>query len=419
MAVARPQTVAEKIFSAHAGRPVYAGESVVARVDVVMATDGSGPLALDFFRKMGGTRTFDGTKVLMVLDHYVPCPNDKVAALQDQMREFARAGNAALFELGEGICHQLLPERGYVQPGSLVVGGDSHSTTYGAFNALGIGVGSSDLAAAALTGALWFRIPESLRVDLTGTLPSRVTAKDLCLDLLHRIGAGGAIYQSVEFGGPGLAGLGVPDRMTLCNMMAETGAKCAVVPGDQIIKDHFAAQLSRMGLVVADEGAAYVGEVAVSLDRLEPLIAQPHAVDRVASARDLRGVPIHMGVLGTCTNGRVEDLELALAVMGESRVAPGVELLVVPASRAVYLEAASRGLLVRFVEKGGTVLPPGCGPCCGSSAGIPSAGENVLSTANRNFLGRMGNTRARIYLGSPATVAAAVVAGRITDPREV
>ncbi len=419
MAVARPQTVAEKIFSAHAGRPVYAGESLVARVDVVMATAGSGPLALDFFRKMGGTRTFDGTKVLMVLDHYVPCPNDKVAALQDQMREFARAGNAVLFELGEGICHQLLPERGYVQPGSLVIGGDSHSTTYGAFNALGIGVGSSDLAAAALTGSLWFRVPESLRVVVTGSLPSRVTAKDLCLDLLRRIGAGGAIYQSVEFGGPGLARLAIPERMTLCNMMAETGAKCAVMPGDQIIQDHFAGQHSGMELVVADDRASYVGEVAVALDRLEPLIAQPHEVDRVAPARDLRGVPIHMGVLGTCTNGRVEDLELALAVMGESRVASGVELLVVPASRAVYLEAARRGLLARFVEKGGTVLPPGCGPCCGSSAGIPSAGENVLSTANRNFLGRMGNIRAQIYLGSPATVAAAVVAGQITDPREV
>lgn len=419
MTPARPQTIAEKIFSAHANRPAYAGESVVARVDVVMATDGSGPLALDFFRRMGGTRSFDGTKVLMVLDHYVPCPNDKVAALQDQMRDFARAGNAVLFELGEGICHQILPERGYVRPGSLLVGGDSHSTTYGAFNALGIGVGSSDLAAAVLTGALWFRVPASLRVTLRGALPSRVTAKDLSLETLRRIGAGGAIYQSVEFGGTGLHGLGLPDRMTLCNMLAETGAKCAVVPGDQATRDHFRGELSGSEFVVADEGAAYVGEVAVSLDALEPLIAQPHEVDRVTSVRDLLDVPIHMGVLGTCTNGRVEDLELALAVMGKARVAPGVELLVVPASRAVYLEAARRGMLARFVEKGGTVLPPGCGPCCGSSAGIPSDGENVLSTANRNFLGRMGNTRARIYLGSPATVAAAVVTGRITDPREI
>jgi 3-isopropylmalate/(R)-2-methylmalate dehydratase large subunit len=415
----RPQTIAEKIFSAHASRPAYAGDSVVARVDVVMATDGSGPLMLEFFRRMGGTRTFDGTKVLMVLDHYVPCPNDKVAALQDQMRDFARAGNAVLFEVGEGICHQLLPERGYIQPGSLVLGGDSHSTTYGAFNALGIGVGSSDLAAAALTGALWFQVPESLRVSLTGSLPSRVAAKDLSLELLRRIGAGGAIYQSVEFIGPGLLGLGQPDRMTLCNMMAETGAKCAVVPGDQAIRDHFTGQVAEDdGLVVADGGASYVREIAVSLDRLEPLVAQPHEVDRVVTVRELRGVPIHMGVLGTCTNGRIQDLELALSVMGEARVAPGVELLVVPASREVYLEAAKRGLLARFVEKGGAVLPPGCGPCCGSSAGIPSAGENVLTTANRNFLGRMGNTRAQIYLGSPATVAAAVVAGQIRDPRE-
>jgi 3-isopropylmalate/(R)-2-methylmalate dehydratase large subunit len=414
----RPQSIAEKIFSAHANRPAYAGDSIVARVDVVMATDGSGPLALEFFRQMGGTRTFDGTKVLMVLDHYVPCPNDKVAALQDKMRDFAREGNAVLFEMGEGICHQILPERGYIQPGSLVLGGDSHSTTYGAFNALGIGVGSSDLAAAALTGALWFRVPESLRVNLTGGLPSRVTAKDLSLELLRRIGAGGAIYQSVEFTGPGLLGLGLPDRMTLCNMMAETGVKCAVVAGDQVIRDHFRGQDGREP-VVPDGDAVYVAQIAVSLDGLEPLVAQPHEVDRVAPVRELRGVPIHMGVLGTCTNGRIQDLELALSVMGEARVAPGVELLVVPASREVYLEAAKRGLLARFVEKGATILPPGCGPCCGSSAGIPSAGENVLSTANRNFLGRMGNTRSQIYLGSPATVAAAVVTGHIADPREV
>lgn len=419
MGTARPQTIAEKIFTAHADRPAYAGETIVARVDLVMATDGSGPLALDCFRRMGGTRTFDGTRVLMVLDHYVPCPNDQVAALQDQMRDFARAGNAVLFELGEGICHQLLPERGYLRPGALVVGGDSHSTTYGAFNALGIGVGSSDLAAAALTGALWFRIPDSLRVDLAASLPPRVTAKDLSLELLRRIGAGGAIYQSVEFGGPALTGLDLPERMTLCNMMAETGAKCAVVPGDQAIRDHFTGESSGIELVVPDAGAAYVGVVSVSLDRLEPLVAQPHEVDRVAPVRELRGTPIHMGLLGTCTNGRIEDLELALSVMGDRRVAPGVELLLVPASRAVYLEAARRGVLARFVEKGATVLPPGCGPCCGSSPGIPSAGEHVLSTANRNFLGRMGNTRAQIYLGSPATVAAAVVAGQIIDPREV
>jgi 3-isopropylmalate/(R)-2-methylmalate dehydratase large subunit len=409
----QPQTIAEKIFSAHADRAAFAGESIVARVDVVMATDGSGPLALEFFQRMGGTRSFDPARVLMVLDHYVPCPNDKVAALQDTMREFCRAGHGVLFEVGEGICHQLLPERGYVRPGGLVIGGDSHSTTYGAFNALGIGVGSSDLAAAIITGRLWFRVPDSIRVVLEGGLAPRVTAKDLSLELLRRIGAGGAIYQSVEFAGAGLAGLRIPDRMTLCNMMAETGAKCAVVPGDEVV----AAHVQGPG-VTADPGAAYAAEVAVALDRLEPLVAQPHEVDRVVPARELRGTPIQMGVLGTCTNGRIDDLEQAVEVMGEAAVAPGVEFLVVPASRAIYVEASRRGLLARRVERGATVLPPGCGPCCGSSPGIPSAGENVISTANRNFLGRMGNTRASIYLGSPATVAASVVAGHIVDPRD-
>lgn len=416
--MSRPQTIAEKIFSAHADRPVFAGESVVARVDAVMATDGSGPLALEFFQRMGGTRSFDGAKVLMVLDHYVPCPNDKVAALQDRMREFCRAGNGVLFELGEGICHQLLPERGHVRPGALVIGGDSHSTTYGAFNALGIGVGSSDLAAAAITGRLWFRVPESIRVVLEGRLAPRVTAKDLSLELLRRIGAGGAIYQSVEFAGAGLAGLRVPDRMTLCNMMAETGAKCAVGPGDDVVEAYLGDPGAAGTRVTADPEATYAAEIVVALDGLEPLVAQPHEVDRVVPARDLSGVPVHMGVLGTCTNGRMEDLEQAIEVMGNAGVAPGVEFLVIPASRAIYVEASRRGLLTRLVEKGATILPPGCGPCCGSSPGIPSAGENVISTANRNFLGRMGNIRANIYLGSPATVAAAVVAGRIVDPRE-
>jgi 3-isopropylmalate/(R)-2-methylmalate dehydratase large subunit len=417
--MSHPRTIVEKIFSGHVGRPVAAGESVVAAVDAVMATDGSGPLTLEYFRQMGGTRTFDGSRVLFVLDHYVPCPNDQVAGLHAAMREFARAGHAVLFDLGEGICHQLLPERGYVRPGALIVGGDSHSTSYGALNALGIGVGSSDLAAAAITGKLWFRVPESLRLLLTGRLPRGTSAKDLSLELLRRIGTGGAIYQALEFAGPGVAGLSISDRMTLCNMMSETGAKCAVMPADEATRAVCPEGVLGSEPVAADPGAVYAGEVAVALDGLEPLVAAPHAPDRVATVRALAGTPIHMAVIGTCTNGRLEDLEEALAVMGEAPVARGVELLVIPASRAIYLEASRRGLLARFVEKGGMILPPGCGPCCGSSPGIPGDGENVLSTANRNFIGRMGNVRASIYLGSPATVAAAAVTGRITDPREV
>jgi len=417
--VSRPQTIAEKIFSRHADRPVVAGESIVASVDIVMATDGSGPLALEYFRQMDGQRSFDGSRVLFVLDHYAPCPNDKVAGLHERLRLFAQAGNAVLFDLGEGICHQVLPEHGYIRPGRLIVGGDSHSTTYGALNALGVGVGSSDLAAAALTGQLWFRVPESIRIVLTGRLPRGVAAKDLALELLRRIGTGGAIYQSLEFAGPGLSTLAIPQRMTLCNLMSETGAKCAVVPPDDAIRAFCARRGGEGDPAPADPGATYAGELTVSLDELEPLVALPHAPDRVRPVRELAGTPIQMAVIGTCTNGRLEDLEEALAAMGDAPVAPGVELLVVPASRAVYLEASRRGLLARLVEKGGMILPPGCGPCCGSSPGIPADGENVLSTANRNFVGRMGNVRANIYLGSPAVVAAAAVSGRIVDPRGV
>jgi 3-isopropylmalate/(R)-2-methylmalate dehydratase large subunit len=417
--MSRARTIAEKIFSAHVGRPAAAGESVVASVDLVMATDGSGPLALDYFRKMGGQRSFDGARVLFVLDHYVPCPNDKVSRLHAAMRDFARAGNAVLFELGEGICHQLLPERGYVRPGGLIVGGDSHSTSYGALNALGIGVGSSDLAAAALTGRLWFRVPASVRIVLTGRFPRGATAKDLSLELLRRIGGGGAIYQALEFGGPGVAALTISDRLTVCNMMSETGAKCAVMPADAATRAFYPPAAPGLAPTAADPDAGYAREVVVSLEELEPLLAVPHSPDRVASVRSLAGTPIHMAVIGTCTNGRLEDLEEALAVMGERRGAPGVQLLVVPASRAVYVEASRRGLLARLVDKGAMVLPPGCGPCCGSSPGIPGDGENVLSTANRNFVGRMGNVQANIYLGSAATVAAAAVTGTIADPREL
>ena len=407
------QTIAEKIISAHAGVTAHAGDNVIAGIDVAMATDGSGPLTLDLFYKMGGKTVFDPEKVIMVLDHYVPCPNDKVAALQDSMRIFADEGNCRLTELGEGICHQLLPEKGLIRPGRLIVGGDSHSTTYGAFNALGTGIGSSDLAAAMIAGKLWFRVPESVKINITGGFGRHVTAKDLALAIIRDLGADGAIYRAVEFGGEGVAGLTMDDRMTVCNMMVETGAKCAIMPGDSVTWARFG---SDEGFVAADEDAKYVSVMAVKLDELEPMLALPHQVDTVEAVSRHIGLPVHMGVLGTCTNGRLSDFRLALEVMGDRNLAPGFELLVVPASRQVYLAALREGMIERFVGKGATVLPPGCGPCCGSSPGIPSAGENVVSTANRNFIGRMGNVKANIYLASPAVVAACAVTGKMTLP---
>lgn len=411
------QTIAEKIFSRHAGRPVWAGETVIAAIDLAMATDGSGPLTLDLFAKMGGTRAFDPGKVVLVLDHYVPCPNDKVARLHDSLRAFCRAGNCTLYETGEGICHQLLPEQGRVKPGQLIVGGDSHSTSYGALSALGTGIGSSDLAAAIMTGQLWFRVPAAILVTLSGRLTPGVTAKDLALHLVGTLGADGAIYKSIEFAGDGLATLSVSERLTICNMMVETGAKCALMPADDTLAAFFPGEA--IDSVNPDPDALYGQQLIVDLTALQPQLALPHQPDNVVPLAAAVGTPAHMGVIGTCTNGRLDDLAAALAVMGDRDVAPGFELLIVPASRRIYRQAAEQGLLAAFAAKGATILPPGCGPCCGSSPGIPSDGENVISTANRNFLGRMGNTRAAIYLASPAAVAAAAVTGCITDPREV
>ena len=420
----RPQTIAEKILSSHADKSVYAGDVTMAAVDVVMATDGSGPLTLDFYQKMEGKGVFDPERVLMVLDHYVPCPNDKVAKLHTAMRDFHEAGLCTLFDLGEGICHQLLPEKGYIRPASLVIGGDSHSTTYGALNCFGTALGSSDLASAMIAGKVWFRVPETIRITVSGALRPGCFAKDAALWLVGAIGAAGGTYKALEFAGPGLAALTISERMTICNLMVETGAKCAIMPYDKTLEAHLASlPAETMPPVMekganADEGAVYEREIHLDLDSLEPMVAKPHQTDNVSPLAEVAGTPIHMGVLGTCTNGRLDDLETALAVMGGKRLAPGFELLVVPASRDIYVAASRKGLLAAFVEKGATVLPPGCGPCCGSSPGIPSDGENVLSTANRNFLGRMGNVKSSIYLASPASVAAAAITGRIVSPLE-
>lgn len=415
------QTIAEKILSNHAGKPIYANDVTMASVDVVMATDGSGPLTLDFYSKMEGRGVFDPSRVLMVLDHYVPCPNDKVAGLHDSMRRFHEQNLCTLFDLGEGICHQLLPEKGYIRPGSLVIGGDSHSTTYGAFNCFGTGLGSSGLAAGMIAGKVWFRVPETFRISLTGSLKPGCHAKDAALWLVGTLGAAGGTYKALEFAGPGLESLSISERMTICNLMVETGAKCAIMPYDCVLGAHLAAMdppVTELG-VNADMGAIYEREILLDLASLEPMVAKPHQTDNVVPLASVAGTPIHMGVLGTCTNGRTDDMETALAVMGDKKLAPGFELLVVPASRAIYIEASRKGILAALAAKGATILPPGCGPCCGSSPGIPSDGENVFSTANRNFLGRMGNVRASIYLGSPASLAAAAVTGKITPSMEV
>ena len=411
------QTIAEKIISSHCGRAAYAGETVVAAIDLAMATDGSAPLAIELFHQMKKAKLRDPAKIIMALDHYVPCPNDKVARLHDEMRRFCHENHCTLFDLGEGIGHQLLPEKGYIMPGAIVAGADSHAGTYGALNALGTGIGSSDLAAVMATGKLWLKVPGSIKVELSGCLAKWVTAKDLALYLVGRLGSSGANYKSLEFCGPPLLSFDMDDRLTICNMMVETGAKCTIMPFDRITQS-FLAGIQSKGFtpVAADRGADYEEKFSVDLNGITPQIAAPHQVDNVGPITDFADTPIDMVVIGTCTNGRLKDLQQAAALLNEHGKAPGVEMLVVPASRQIFSRAAALGLLEIFSNHGAMILPPGCGPCCGSSAGIPGDHKNILSTANRNFLGRMGNVTANIYLGSPISAAAAAITGKITDP---
>jgi 3-isopropylmalate/(R)-2-methylmalate dehydratase large subunit len=361
-------------------------------------------MAVDYFEAMGGRSVRDPEKLAFALDHYAPAPNRDATRLHARTRDFARAHGIHLWEIGEGIGHQLMVESGRVTPGSLVVGADSHAVTYGALNAFGTGIGSSDLAAIMICGRMWLRVPESIRVVLRGALPSGAYPKDIALALAKELGADGATYQALEFAGDGLATLDLDDRLVLSNLSVEMGAKAGIFPG----------------AVAADADAAYAHEIVLDLDAIAPQVALPHQVDRVVPVQQAAGTPVHMVYLGTCTGGRVRDFHQARDVLkAAGGPAPGVQLVVTPASRAV-LETLSRdGTLTDFIAMGAVIVAPGCGSCCGTCGAIPGDGVNVVSTANRNFKGRMGNSNALIYLASPASCAAAAARGAITDPREI
>jgi 3-isopropylmalate/(R)-2-methylmalate dehydratase large subunit len=414
------QTISEKLLSAKSGRVAHAGDVVVCRVDCALGTDGSTPMALDYFEAMGGHGVFDPAKIVFALDHYAPAPSRHTAMLHRRMRDFAAAHGILLWEVGEGIGHQLIVETGRAVPGSLTVGADSHAVTYGALNAFGTGIGSSDLAAILIAGRIWLRVPHSIRVVLRGELPHGVFPKDIALALAKELGADGATYQALEFTGDALKALDLEDRLVLSNLAVEMGAKNGVFPADERTFAYLAGrETGAFEPVEPDRDACYVREVSIALDRLEPQIALPHQVDRVSGIGDAAGAPVHMAYLGTCTGGRVRDYHQALAVLkAGGGVAPGVQLVVTPASREVLQVLASDGTLAAFVAMGAVIVTPGCGSCCGTCSAIPGDGVNVISTANRNFKGRMGNSNAAIYLASPASCAAAAVRGVITDPRE-
>jgi 3-isopropylmalate/(R)-2-methylmalate dehydratase large subunit len=413
------KTIAEKVLSAHAGTNARAGDIVVADVDFVMGQDGTSPLAIRALERMGVEKVFDPERVALVIDHSSPSPLEGVSALHTMMREFGARTGAKVYDVGCGVCHQLVPEQGHVVPGDLVVGCDSHTCTYGAVNVFSTGVGSTDGAAAMASGKLWFRVPETMRFVLNGVLPPGVFSKDVILHLAGLIGADGATYMSVEFEGPVIDAMSVEARMTISNMAIEVGAKAGLMRADaKTLAWYDCRGLRTPAPVSPDADAVYAVTHTLDLSTLKPQVAKPHSVDNVSAIADVAGTPISQGFLGTCTNGRLEDLSIAAGILKGRKVHPDVRFIVAPASKQVYLDAMTAGHIQTLVEAGAAVVTPGCGPCVGTHNGVPSDGENVISTANRNFKGRMGNSNAFIYLGSPATVAASVIEGRITDPRQ-
>ncbi|MDI6718476.1 MAG: 3-isopropylmalate dehydratase large subunit [Methanomicrobiales archaeon] len=413
-------TVVEKIFSKKCGREIHAGEVVMAPVDRAMIHDITGPLAIQKFREMGGDRVFDPGSITILFDHQVPA--DSIAAAENHMfmRKFAKEQNIPNYDLREGICHQVVMERGEAAPGEIVVGADSHTCMYGASGAFATGIGSTDMGFVLKFGALYFRVPESIRLDIRGTFEDRVGAKDLILHITGDIGADGATYQALEFGGETIAGLDMAGRMTCCNMAIEMGAKAGIVPPDAVT---WAYIRSRRGMtpfaLSSDEDALYAGWREYDVTDLEPQIAVPHNVDHVVSVQEVSGIPVDQVFIGSCTNGRYEDLREAAGVLGDQMFHPEVRVIVIPASREEYLKSLRGGLIERFVAAGALVEAPCCGPCMGGAFGLLAPGEVSLSTSNRNFRGRQGSAEASVYLCSPATAAASAVTGEITDPREV
>lgn len=413
------RTISEKILSSHSGRDVEAGEIVVADLDYMMAQDGTAPLAIRSFEGMGGESLAVPGSAAFFIDHNAPSPLRSVSDLHERMRCFASEYGVEMNDVGEGVCHQVMLERAHVFPGSLVIGADSHTCTYGAVNAFATGVGSTDLAAALVSGSLWFRVPSTVRITVEGNLGPGVSAKDVALMMVGEITADGATYQALEIVGPTVSELSLDGRLTISNLAVEMGAKVGLMEADEETLRFFEGRTNRkLEPVAADVGAVYEDEIEFDVSGLGPMVACPHTVDNVCPLESVEGTEIAQGFIGTCTNGRLEDLRAGAEIVRGKRVAPGVRLIVAPASREVMVRALREGLIEAYLESGAAVMPPGCACCVGTHQGVPGDGENVISTANRNFKGRMGNPEAFIYLASPATVAASCLEGRISDPRK-
>jgi 3-isopropylmalate/(R)-2-methylmalate dehydratase large subunit len=416
------KTIAEKILSSHSGKDANAGDIVICNLDFLIGQDGTSGVAIDVFGKMEGKSVFDPSKIAIIIDHSSPSPNEGVSAIHKKIRDFATTQKINLFDIGEGVCHQIAPEAGFVVPGNLVIGADSHTCTYGAINVFSTGIGSTDLAAGMVSGKLWFKVPETIRFIINGKWPKGVFSKDLILKIIGDVGADGATYLSAEFVGEAIDALSIDARFTISNMAIEMGAKAGIMRADKKVLDWVKKRPAMAGNipspVESDKDAKFAMIKEYDVSKLSPSVAKPHTVDNVSPIEAVEGLSIQQGYIGTCTNGRLEDLKIAANILKNKKVNKNCRLIVAAASKTIFLEPMKEGVVQTIMEAGGVFVTPGCGPCVGSCNGVPSDGEKVISTANRNFKGRMGNTKADIYLASQATVAASVVEGKIADPRK-
>ncbi len=402
----KSQTFAEKIFKAPAGSIVF------ARPDIILTHDNTSSI-YKTFQKMGGDKVADPQQMLVVLDHNAPPADAKLATQYQDIRNIVAAqGIRKFYDSGKGICHQLMSN--HAKPGMLIVGSDSHTSTAGAFNSFAAGIDRTESAGIWKRGETWFRVPESIKITLSGKLKENVYAKDLALWIIGMIGSDGANYMSIEYHGDGVKTLGISDRMTIANLASEMGAKNAVFPADEVLDNFYGKKTAG---IWAEDGAKYFSEIDIDLDDVFPVVAAPHNVDNIKALSDVNEVIVNEGLIGTCTNGRIEDLRIAADILKGKTIKDGFQLNVIPASRIIFMQAIEEGLITIFLKSGANVLTPSCGACLGTGQGIPANGHTVISTANRNFSGRMGNKESNIFLASPATVANSAINGFITDPR--
>jgi 3-isopropylmalate/(R)-2-methylmalate dehydratase large subunit len=423
LAMAQPQTITQKILAAHTDKDyLEPGELIMARVDIALGNDITAPLAIKEFHKVGAKHVYDRSRVVLVCDHFAPNKDIASAIHCQQLRRFAREQDLTHFYEGGdmGIEHALLPEQGIVGPGDLIIGADSHTCTYGALGAFATGVGSTDLAAVMVLGECWFKVPESIRLVYHGQLPLWVTGKDLILHTIGDLGVDGARGLAMEFTGEAIKWLPMADRFTMANMAVEAGAKNGIMAPDEITLEYVQGRTQRpYTRYESDPGASYLFEKNYEISHLEPQVACPPSPGNVVPVSRVGDVPIDQAVIGSCTNGRLDDLRLAAKILKDRRTAKGVRLIVIPATPLIYRQAMDEGLMGVFLDAGAVISPPTCGPCLGGHMGILGPGETAIATTNRNFVGRMGHTQSKVYLASPAVAAASAVAGRIISPKDL